>query len=699
MPEDDKNTILQLQTRIRDLEEKLASAAFDNTAQRLKQAELVTGTGNWELHLSTGKMYGSEGAMKIYGLKSCELNYDEVKTIPLPEYRQLMDKAVKDLIDEDQPYNIEFKIRNRENGKILDLHSTAYFDRTKNMIFGVIRDITEQKSNEAELTKRSDNLAIQLKISMDLLEKADRKSVLINILEGTNRLVGLDTAAVYSIDGELLMLESTIPPLPDNFPDEFRKALLKNHPHIAKALNSKQPLIIRDIFESELTAEEKTIIEAKGMKSLLFIPLKASGQNYGIIILGSTGHIHEFSNTEIAICRTISNIASLALENSILISNLRTARDKAEESDRLKTAFLHNISHEIRTPLNAIIGFSGFLEQSDLNESERRKYIDIINLSNTQLLNIINDIFNLSHIEAGQMAIREDKTDIMSVLNNLYNQYLPVTEQKGLLLKLDIQSNKDNICNIRTDEGKLIQVISNLLNNAIKFTDTGSIILGCQLTDRKIKFYIEDTGIGIPQKDIKRIFERFFQVEKPKSDTYSGAGLGLSISDAYVKMMGGELKVESSPGQGSKFWFEIPYKPADTVQTEQVPESSPVEVTSPKTILVAEDESSNARLLELYLKKLNAKVVLVSNGREAVEYCTNEIVDLVLMDIKMPVLDGYSATEQIKKIRPGMNIIAQTAYATAADKLKAMNSGCCDFIPKPINKAELLSTVQKYLNG
>ncbi|HPT22784.1 MAG TPA: histidine kinase dimerization/phospho-acceptor domain-containing protein, partial [Bacteroidales bacterium] len=510
MPEDDKNTILQLQARIRELEDKLASAASDNTAQRLKQAELATGTGNWELHLSTGKMYGSEGAMKIYGLKSYELNYDEVKTIPLPEYRQLMDKAVKDLINEDRPYNIEFKIRNRETGRILDLHSTAYFDRTKNMIFGVIRDITEQKSNEAELTKRSDNLAIQLKITMELLEKQDKRSVLSSILEGASKLVGLDTAAAYSIDGEQLLLESAIPALPDNVPEEFRKALIRNHPHIARALHAKQPIIVKDITESELSDEEKIIIENRGMKSLLYIPLIASGQNYGIIILGSVGHIHEFSNTEIAICRTISNIATLALENSMLISNLRAARDKAEESDRLKTAFLHNISHEIRTPLNAIIGFSGFLEQTDLNENERRKYIDIINVSNTQLLNIINDIFNLSHIEAGQVAIREDKTDILSVLNNLYNQYLPVTGQKGLLLKLDIQGNKDSICNIRTDEGKLIQVISNLLNNAIKFTDSGSIILGCQLTDRKIKFYIEDTGIGIPQKDIKRIFERFF---------------------------------------------------------------------------------------------------------------------------------------------------------------------------------------------
>jgi signal transduction histidine kinase len=699
MPETNNiNKIQQLEKRVSELEEELRSARNNSVELRLKRAELASGTGNWELHLDTKVMYGSEGALRLYGLKDTRMDFEDVRYIPLPEYRPLLDKALQDLINENKPYNIEFRIRNKETGEILDIHSTAEYDRKNHTLFGVIHDITSQKVIEEELRKRSETLAVQLEISMYLLEKADKRSVLRNLLEGANKLVGLNTAAVYSIDGEHLILESTIPPLPDDFPDEFRLAEIRNHTHINKALNMRQPLVVRDVTTTELSAEEKVIIENRGMRSLLYIPLIATGRNYGIIILGSLGEIHEFTENEIAICRTISNIASLALENSILISNLKAAKEKAEESDRLKTAFLHNISHEIRTPLNAIIGFSGFLEQTDLSETDRKKYIDIINQSNTQLLSIINDIFNLSHIEAGQVMLKEEKTDVPVILNNLYNQYLPLAASKGLQLKLDISGNEDNCCNIISDEGKLIQILSNLLNNALKFTPAGTITLGCSKQDRKIRFYVEDTGIGISEKEIRRIFERFYQVEKSSAENYSGAGLGLSISEAYVRLMGGEIKVESTPGKGSRFWFEVPCIPSGPIAVDKVVNTGiNSDENKTKTILIAEDDNSNAKLLELYLRKMNARTVVVTNGLEAVDFCRQEEVDLVLMDIKMPLMDGYSATTEIRKIKPDLNIIAQTAYSTASDKLKAMNSGCTGFISKPINKNELLTLVNKYL--
>ena len=695
-----KVRIKALEAKIKLLERELLTYSDRESESRLRRAEIASGSGNWEIHLARGKILGSEGALRLYGLHDSEMDYEIIRDIPLPEYRPILDNALKELISENKPYNVIFKAKNAETGKIIDLHSTAEYDSKNRKIFGVIKDITEQKVSEEQIRKKSQDLATLLEITMELLETADRRTVLKNILEGAKKLVGLETGAVYSVQKYTLILESTIPALPDNFPDEFRRALLVNHPNIASALEKGSPVIVPDVTAVKLTPQESVIITERDMRTLLFIPLVASGQNYGIIVLGTMGRIHSFEEHEISLCRTISNIASLALENSILITNLKSARDKAEESDKLKTAFLHNISHEIRTPLNAIIGFTGFLDQPDLADSDRRKFIEIIHQSNNQLLSIINDIFNVSHIEAGQVLLNESITDIHTVLNNLYLQFLPETKNKGLDFKLELKNFRDDGNQIITDEGKLIQILSNFINNAIKFTSRGHITVGCMKKNDSIKFYIEDTGIGIPDSEHFRVFERFYQVDKSVSRVYSGTGLGLSISDAYVRLLGGKIMLDSAPGRGSVFSFEIPCRVPYSSQSHSV---DPVtekryDKGSKSTILIAEDERSNFILMELMLKKLDVKLMHAMNGKEAVDICqSGEKIDLILMDIKMPIMDGYKATTEIKKILPDLPVIAQTAYTDITDQKKALDSGYDDFLPKPITKARLLEVVEKYL--
>ena len=691
----------QLEAKIHQLEEEILAYRSEGNESRLRRAEIASRSGNWELHLETGKIFGSEGALMLYGIKDKVMNYDTIKCIPLPEYRPILDSAIKDLISENKPYNVEFKIRNIETGLILDLHSTAEYNPETRKIFGIIRDITAQKANEEQIKRKNQELAELLEITLGLLEKADKRIVLKKILEGANRLVGLDTGAIYSISADHLILESTIPPLPDDFPDEFRDALLLNHPHIAKAMKDGTPLIIADILKEEMTPEEYIIARQRDMRTLLYIPLIASGQKYGIIILGTCGRIHNFSEHEIAICRTISNIASLALENSILINNLKSARDKAEESDKLKTAFLHNISHEIRTPLNAIIGFSGFLDQPDLSENERKKFIEIIHQSNYQLLNIINDIFNVSHIEAGQVLLKECSSEIESLLKNLYIQFLPEAETKGLEMKLDIKNFPEDGCLINIDEGKLIQVLSNLLGNSIKFTNEGHITLGCIKEEEALLFFVEDTGIGIHVSEHARIFERFYQVEKSVTRAYSGTGLGLSISDAYVRLMGGEIKIESEPGKGSNFSFRITLPEVNTVSRKVTNKEIEYNKGSGKmtTILVAEDDMFSYQLLELLLRKKDIKIIHAVDGIQAVNICrSGEKIDIILMDLKMPVMDGYMAATEIKKIMPDLPIIAQTAYADFEERQKAIMTGFADFITKPVTKTNLFAVLEKHLN-
>jgi PAS domain S-box-containing protein len=237
---------------------------------------------------------------------------------------------------------------------------------------------------------------------------------------------------------------------------------------------------------------------------------------------------------------------------------LRNAKEKAEESDRLKTAFLHNISHEIRTPMNAIVGFTALLEEPDLDVQSRKHFINIISQSTSQLLGIISDIVDISNIETGQVKLNFTEVNLNSVIRSIYDQYRITAEEKRLLLFYDA-SLPDERVNIYTDKTKLVQIISNLINNAFKFTSQGSIQFGYRLKDGHIEFYVKDTGIGIPEDKINRVFDRFYQIESDSSRRYSGAGLGLSISKAYVELLGGEIWLISKPGQGSEFCFTHPY--------------------------------------------------------------------------------------------------------------------------------------------
>ena len=718
--EDYKNRIKELEEKIRSLEAEInnfTGKGFNSSTEgdllslpgiqhpsiagnRLKRAELASGSGNWELHLESGRIEASEGAGLLYGVDKLVMNYIEVKDIPLPEYRPLLDKALKDLISGNAPYDIEFKIKNLKSKRIIDIHSTAVFDPVKRTVFGVIRDITAKKISEELINRKNRDLELLLKTTVDLLNTADKRSTLKTLLSGANQLIGLDAGAVYSINQESIYLESAIPELPDDAPEDFRVADLGNHPHIRKALGIGSPVILEDSHQVVLTEQESLIVESRNLRSLLYIPLIASGRNYGILILGTIDRLHSFEEYDISICRTLSNIATVALENSILISNLEASRIKAEESDKLKTAFLHNVSHEIRTPLNAIMGFTGLLSTTGNDQKLQDEFVDIIQKSCTQLLNILNDIFNISQIEAGQVSVNITEAKLGGLLEDLYSLYENEVKNKRLEFVLeDSGCSKDNII-IRTDEAKLTGVLSNLLDNAVKFTSEGKITFGVTLMETGIRFFVRDTGIGIPEPERTKIFGRFYQVEKMETRSYPGAGLGLAIADAYVRLLGGRIEVESVAGEGSEFSFllssgVICNQPATRVSKR---EGAFPGVGRGKTILVAEDERSNFVLIDFMLSRHGMKLIHASNGLEAVELCRNENnIDLVLMDIKMPLMDGYEATRQIRRVMPSVPVIAQTAFSNADDRQRAIDSGCTDLLSKPFSKVQLLEMLDKHL--
>jgi PAS domain S-box-containing protein len=375
------------------------------------------------------------------------------------------------------------------------------------------------------------------------------------------------------------------------------------------------------------------------------------------------------------------------------------AKDKAEESDRLKTAFLHNISHEVRTPMNAIVGFSDLIIDPDLTPEIRNEFLQTIVQASNQLLSIITQIVSMATIEAGQEKIYEKEISLNSILKMLFEQFTSEAGRKNISLKYNT-ALPDSEAKIKTDETKLIQIISNLLSNAFKFIKLGSINFGYVLKDKYLEFYVKDTGIGIPEDLHENIFERFRQVETTLAREYEGSGLGLSISKAYVELLGGKIWLTSTLGEGSVFYFTIPY---NKVSLNKIPEKGVAgkyksELKKTITLLVAEDENINFKLLAQYLSNSNIVVIYAENGSEAVEICKkNSQINLVLMDLKMPVMDGFEATKRIKEFRPDLPVIAQTAYVRDVDKTKAFACGCSDFLSKPFMKEELLTMIREHM--
>lgn len=379
-------------------------------------------------------------------------------------------------------------------------------------------------------------------------------------------------------------------------------------------------------------------------------------------------------------------------------ADLLEAKRKAEEHDKLKSAFLANMSHEIRTPMNGIIGFSQLLVNKELSNEERDEYLDIIQKSGHQLLAIINDLLDISKIEANQITLNPKKVDINELINEQYMLFSSKAQNCSLALEYYIDSPDAKLL-VEVDDTRLRQVFSHIIGNAFKFTKQGVISFGYHLRNSMIEFYVQDSGVGIPEGMQHKIFDRFRQVETDLSRQAGGTGLGLSISKALVNKMGGNIWVESIPSQGSTFYFTIPYKKADISSSDSAtPELAGEKPMSNYNIIIADDNEVNYLYLKQLLKKTDANFLWAVNGKEVVDLVKSKgNIHLILMDIKMPVMDGYQATRLVKKINPDIRIIAQTAYAMPGDMEDALEAGCDDYISKPINRERLREIISKFL--
>ena len=478
-------------------------------------------------------------------------------------------------------------------------------------------------------------------------------------------------------------------------------------------------------------------MEGKGVISGLSVIIGNTENPFGVLSAHTRQH-KIFTTEDISFFQAIANVMAGAIERKhtelILLEKtkeieaqneeylqineelhqtneeLYAAKEHAEESDRLKTAFLQNMSHEIRTPMNAIMGFSSLLPENYNNKEKLEQFSEIINHRSNDLLDIINDILDISKIESGLVEVNFEECNLSELFTELIvffeeHQKRIGKQQIKFSLHAHCEPSKNTII---TDKVKLKQIFINLINNAFKFTYAGKIEGGCKLdTNENLIFYVSDTGIGIPPEEQDVIFERFTQLKHDKNFAYGGTGLGLSIVKGLVNLLGGEIWLESEPADpsagktgGTTFYFSCPYKIGQATPHEPV--SSEVNQTfhfSGKTILLVEDDQYNAEYIKEILSGTEINIIHAKYGAEAIEIVTQQSPDLVLMDIRLPKMDGYEATRQIKKLKPEIKIIVQTAYASPSDKQKAFDAGGNDYISKPLKRSQLLSLINKYLNG
>ena len=582
-----------------------------------------------------------------------------------PEFSRQIEHRIVYADGETGYVNIRFSIDKDKNGKTI---------RT----YGVTQDITKRKEAELELIKAKEKAE---ESEASLLKHNEMFSILVeNLTQGVFMVEAPGGKPILANKAAKKILGRGI--LPD--------ASMNNLGEVYKAYkaDTMQPYpleempIVQGMMGNKKYIDDMVIEQPDGLMVNIEI--------FGTPVADNLGRIW-------ASLVSFSDITErIKAQNEII-----KAKEKAEESDRLKSAFLANMSHEIRTPMNGILGFTDLLLNPDLNSDEKENFIKIIHQSGQRMLNTVNDIVEISKIEAGMVNVIGKDTDVTQRLEELTYFFKTEAEKKGLKLILEtllpVQREK-----IITDQNKLDSILTNLIKNAIKYTCKGTIKIGCQLKGTEVEFYIKDSGIGIPANRLEAVFNRFEQAGNAGNRVFEGSGLGLAISKSYVEMLGGKIWVESVEEVGSTFYFTLPAKQTleeVLISDKKISAINKKEKSTSKglKILIAEDDEISRQYLSILFHDYANEIIEAKTGHEAVELCrNNKAPDIILMDIQMPGLNGYEATRRIREFNKEVVIIVQTAYALSGDLEKAIEAGCNDYIAKPIKKEILIRLIEKY---
>jgi PAS domain S-box-containing protein len=639
------------------LKEKETHRKIRESEERLRAIISCSSDWIWEVDLEGKYTYCSENIKEVLGFTADEMIGRSFLDIMAPEEIEKSIAAFSELLTTRE------SIRDYENWNVrkdktlvcILTNASPIFDDQGNLVGyrGADKDITTRKLAEMEIRKSNEKHLTVLRTAMDGFCLVDLQGRLIEVNHSLCRMTG------YSEEELLNMYITDLEDL-ETAEDTAR--------HIKNLASKKE-----DRFFSRHRRKDGSTFEIEA--SVQFQDL--DGGRF------------------VAFIRDVTEAKMAELE-------LTKAKEKAEASDRLKSAFLANMSHEIRTPMNGILGFAQLLREPGLTGQEQAEYIRIIEKSGARMLNLINDLIDISKIESGNVDVNISEINLNEKIEFLYDLFKLETTRKGLEFSYSYSLKKKESV-ILTDGEKLFAILSNLLKNAVKFTANGRIEFGYTKNDDFLEFYVKDTGIGIAREKQELIFDRFMQADSSQSGPNDGAGLGLSISKAFVEMLGGRIWISSFPGEGASFHFTIPYHhamtPSSPVALESGTNSRPTENEKLK-IIIAEDDPFSLEFMERIVRKFSRQILTALTGDEVVtKFMENPDTDLILLDIRMPGINGHEAARRIRAMSSKVIIIAQTAYAFAGDRERSIEAGCNAHISKPVNQENLAKLIKEYFDN
>jgi PAS domain S-box-containing protein len=579
-----------------------------------------------------------------------------------------------------------------KNGKFTEVEfiSNVYSENKIKLIQCNIRDITERKTIEKALIASENKFRSILENSADAIFVADENGKYIYTNKAVTDLLGYSAEEMQQKSIKDLAPKNKI----REYFNFFKEAREKGKLFTELELIRKDGISVSVDYNSTLLPEGMVYASCRDISNRIKAEYTTK----------ESEHFFKTQNTDYFNLNKENAALNVELKKSInhiqhIKNDLNLAKAKVEEAVQLKSAFLSNISHEIRTPVNAILGFSAFLQEPELNKEKLNDYIHIINSNTRQLLSNISDIIDISKIEVGQFTFNSELVNINRLMKNLFVTYRKLVDYKRIRLVYSPESPND-LSQIKTDGSRISQVICNLLNNAIKYTIRGEIEFGYNIKKRFVEFYVRDTGIGITPKEQLSIFQLFRQLKETSNRSDSGNGLGLPVSKALIEKLGGTISVNSEPGKGSIFIFSVPYENEfETTVASSRTSGSKQYNWEEKTILIVEDEVYNHAYIEKLLSGTDAKLLNAWDGKLAVELVkTHPEISMVIMDLKMPVMDGYESMQIIKKFRPELPVIAQTAYAYGHDSKRGIEAGFDNFLIKPVDSSLFMKTINSYIS-
>jgi len=592
-------------------------------------------------------------AGEIFGMAAGDLTGHNLKEFVEPvEFEKLRRQTEIRRQGEQSRYDIEI-IRPDGQRRHVRLTATPMFDQASEFTgtLGIFFDTTENKKNEMALEENEAIFRTVINNSADLTTITNNQGVTTFVSPQCENVIGYPADHVLGKS------------MPDFIhPDDIAQTMEM----YAKVFADDHELKEFEYRIFDLHGNERWICHSAKM-------IRVNGKPFGIQ-------------------STIRNIT----DRKHAEKKLTDALNKAEAASRLKSAFIYNISHEVRTPLNGILGFSRLIAQEDIPEKERLQFRPLLELSSNRLLKTITNYMDISRIASGNLEVNKKQCQLNNIFNELYKQYQPLCAEKKIKLNIQLPQQSEEPT-IFTDTELLHKAVGHLLDNSLKFTLQGEITFGYSVKSKSLEFFISDTGIGISQEAQDRIFENFVQEEVALSRGFEGSGLGLSIARGLVKLLGGTISLISKKGEGSIFSFNIPVEHKTVLKKEKEEKKQQIPSHRDPVVLIVEDDDANRAYIKTILQMANIKTIQASNGKEAVEKCQGHPeINLVLMDLKMPVMDGFEATKILKSSRNELPVIAITAFAMSGDKKQALDSGCDDYISKPVNKDELLNTLKKF---